>query len=153
MAAQRRTTGLLRILLMTGGLILLLSMLGHARPGHDEALVSRLGNAAAALMAYPDFERAEAAENRLILRYGTGESDELTGDAGLPALLADGTIRHIWKTGGDVYFVLGGAVAEVWEGYVFSRDATLTMPVGIRTVERVEKPVTGYCCYHLATRR
>jgi len=152
MAGQQQHSGLFRILLMVGGMVLLLSMFGKARSQHDEALVSRLSNTATVLMACPDFEKAEAdATGRIILTCLDGSVKALDTSDSLSVLLEEGTVRHTWKTDGDVFFILGG-VAEVHEGYVFSRDATLTMPSGIRSVERLDEPVTGYCCYHIATR-
>lgn len=152
MAGQQQHTGLFRILLMVGGMVLLLSMFGKARSQHDELLVSRLSNAATVLMGCPDFEKAEAsASGGVLLTCVDGTMKALEPSESLAVLVEEGTVRHTWKADGDVFFILGG-VAEAHRGYVFSRDATLTMPGGIRSVERLEKPVTGYCCYAIATR-
>ena len=150
MAGQQRTTGLLRILLMVGEMVLLLGMFRTTRTRHSAELVTELSQAAGVLMAYPDFESAAPRQEGILLTYADGSTQTLKADDSLSALREGGSVRYTWKTDGDVYFILRG-VAQVGEGYVFSRDATLTIPGGIRTIERVESPVTGYGCYHLTS--
>ena len=104
-------TGLFRILLVLGSAALLAGMLTNNGHAGEEALLTRLSAASAELDAYPDFSHAHVENGSLILTYRDASVELLSLSGSLGVFRSD--VQYAWKSGGDVYFITGGAVDDV----------------------------------------
>ena len=140
-------TGLIRILMVLGSAVLLLGMITNNGHAGEEALLSRLSAASAELDAHPDFVHAHAENNSLVLTYADASVELLTLSGSLDVFRSD--VIWAWKSGGDLYFITGGAVDDVW-GYVLTRDRTLSLG-DVKTLEATAWSPPGYRSYAFST--
>ena len=140
-------TGLIRILMVLGSAALLLGMLTNNGHAGEDALLSRLSAASAELESHPDFSHAHAENGSLVLTYADASVELLSLSGSLDVFRSD--VHYAWKSGGDVYFITGGAVDDVW-GYVLTRDRTLSLGE-IKTLEATAYTPPGYRCYAFST--
>lgn len=137
--SSQKQTGILRILLVLGGLWLLIGMIGTKVQASQESILPRLTTAFSALQPYPDFTHTTLHHSDLTLHYPDGTVEVLPAEGSL-SVMADG-VTFAWKSGGDVFFVLSGE-GEPLRGYVISADASVSM-AGITRLEIVQEPVHG----------